>query len=322
MKRLFGVAVFLFLAVTLVPQAGWSAQKRIVIATAGVGGTYYQIGAAMANILTEYMKGIDATAVTSAGAVENVRLLGKKQADLAFTMAQLNANAVKGTPPFKEAIAVSPIATLYPNLALMVTLKGSGIEGYRQLKGKRISLGKAGSGLEGMFRTVAEAAGLRKNGKYVDFSPVYLDTGATGDALGDGRIDAGYMGGSFFSPSIKSLAVQKDIYIVPVEEDIAQAVAEKTDHTLGKTWVKAGIGPGFLKDSWQLDATLQLAVRSDASDDFVYGVLEALFAHMDFMRKSHAAAKYITLERAPIEAGLPFHPGAIKFYKDKGVWKK
>lgn len=323
MKKLFVFTLVLGLTVTLFPHQGWSKARRISIATAGVGGTYYQIGAAIANILTQHMEGIEATAVTTAGAVENVRLLGKKQADIGFTLALLNAKAAKGTGPFKKKpVQLRAVGTLYPNVAMMVTLKGSGIEGYRQLKGKRISVGKAGSGLEGMFRTVAQAAGLRKDGKYAGFSPVYLGTGPTGDALRDGRIDAGYMGGSLFSPAIKSLATQKNIFIIPLEADIAEAVAQKTGHTLNKYWAEAGIGPGFVKDGWQLDATLQLAVRPEESEEFVYGVLKAIFDHIAFMRKSHAAANYITLKRAPVKAGLPFHPGAIRYFKEKGVWNQ
>ncbi len=320
-KLLVGILV-LGLALSLVPQVGRAEVRRISIATSVVGGTYYPIGAAIADILSKNMAGVEATAVTSAGAVENVRLLGKKQADIAFTLALLNAKAVEGTGPFKTPIQMRAIATLYPNLALMVTLKASGIEGYRQLKGKRVSVGKAGSGLEGMFRDVAEAAGLREGEKYVNFSPVYLATGPTGDAIRDGRIDAGYMGGSLFSPSVKSLASQKEILIIPVEADIAEEIYQKTNHTLGKYWAKAGIGPGFLTDSWQLEATLQLVVRPEESDEFVYGVVSTVFEHIESMRKSHAAANYITLERAPIGAGLPFHPGAIKFYEEKGVWKR
>jgi len=321
MRKLLVVILVLGLTVSLLPESGWSEVRRISVATSGVGGTYYPIGAAIADILSKHMAGIEATAVTSAGAVENVRLLGKKQADIAFTLALLNVKAVTGTGPFKQPVQMRPIATLYPNLALMVTLKGSGIEGYRQLEGKRVSVGKAGSGLEGMFRPIAAAAGLREGDKYVNFSPVYLATGPTGDAIRDGRIDAGYMGGSLFSPSVKSLASQKEIFIIPVEGDIAEQIYQETNHTLGKYWAKAGLGPGFLKDGWQLEATLQLAVRPEESDEFVYGVLSTVFEHIEAMRKSHAAAHYITLERAPLGAGLPFHPGAIKFYKEKGVWK-
>ena len=151
MKKLSLLVLFSILALTFISQSAWSADRRISIATAGVGGTYYQIGAALANVLSDHMPGIQATTVTSAGAVENVRLLGKKQADMAFTMALLNDKAIKGNRPFKKVIRVSPIATLYPNVALMVTLKGSGIEGYRQgcLAGTRRS------GEYGLGRVVA-----------------------------------------------------------------------------------------------------------------------------------------------------------------------
>jgi hypothetical protein len=133
MKKLFVVTLVLGLTVTLSPYQGWSKKaRRVSVATAGVGRTYCQIGVAIANVLTGHMEGVEATAVTTAGAVEGVRLLGKKQADIPFTLALLNAKAVRGIGPFKrKSVQLQAVVTLYPNVAMIVTLEGSGIEGYK-----------------------------------------------------------------------------------------------------------------------------------------------------------------------------------------------
>ncbi len=315
MKRIIVLLVLitaLGLASSALPQT-----RRIAIGTADVGGTYYPMGGSIASLISKKMPGFEATAVVTAGAVENVRLLDKKDVDIAFTLSFISQRAMQGEKPFTKKIDQRAIMTLYPNIVMLVTLADSGIKSYKDLKGKRVCVGAAGSGLESAFKDIAEAEGIT----YKDFSPVYLSTAEAADAVLDRRVDASAMGGSFFSPSLKSMSVVKPVYVVPVSKEGAERIAAKTNNAYAPVLIPANIAPGFPADSLQVETILQLAVRADEDESFVYNVVKLVFDNMAELRQAHKVWEYIDVKRGAVKAAIPFHPGAIKYYKEKGVWK-
>jgi len=317
MKKTMIIFLSSVLLVTCLLDLSFSQTRRISIGTADVGGTYYPMGGSIANLISKRIPGFEATAIVTAGAVENIRLLDKKEADIGFTLSFISYKAMNGEKPFNKKIDQRAIMTLYPNIVMLVTLADSDIKSYRDLKGKRASVGAAGSGLENSFKDILEAEGLT----YKDFKPVYLGTSESSDAVLDKRIDASALGGSFFSPTLKSMSMMQKVYVVPVSKEGAQKISEKTKNSYAPIVIPANVAPGFPENSLQVEVILQLIVRADEDEKFVYNLVKVIFDNMAELRQSHKVWEYIDVPRGAVKAAIPFHPGAIKYYKEKGVWK-
>lgn len=295
-----------------------AAKRKITIGTAPAGGTYYPIGGAIAEILNSKVAGVEATAVTTGGSVENLRLLDKGEITIGFAMATDVINAHKGAKPFEKPIKpVAAIATLYPNTWQMVTLRDSGITSWTQLKGKKVGVGPAGSGVETGVKMMFEAYGMT----YKDFTPVFLGSAESVEALQNRQVTAAVLGGSIFNASLKALASTVPIRLIPVDQSVLDKVREKAEGTVDGFVVKAGTFPGVMEDTLQPDWLVQLAVRADEDEKLVYAITKAIFENLATLQQTHEAGKYITLDRAPIGKAYPFHPGARKYYIEKGVWK-
>ena len=315
-KSVFSILMVLFLVASYsIPS--FAQTRRIAIGTADVGGTYYPMGGSIASLITKKMPGFEATAIVTAGAVENIRLLDKKEVDIGFTLSFISLKAMNAEKPFTKRIDQRAIMTLYPNIVMLVALADSGIKGYRDIKGKRVSVGAAGSGLENSFKDILEAEGLT----YKDFNPVYLSTAEAADAVLDKRVDAAAVGGSFFSPTLKSMSLVRKVYVVPVSKEGAQKISEKTNNAYTPIVIPANAAPGFPEDSLQVEAIVQLAVRADENEKFIYDLVKLVFESMSEIRQSHKVWEYVDVKRGAVKATIPFHSGAIKYYKEKGVWK-
>src|SRR2546423_11467267 len=139
-------------------------QQAISIATGGTGGVYYPLGGGLANVLSKHLPGYQATAEVTGGSVDNLKLIGSGQSEIAFVMADAALDAYKGEDKFRGAkVAVRTLMVLYPNRMHVVTVEGMGIEKMSDLKGKRVSTGSPGSATEGMAFRGIQAAGLQKD---------------------------------------------------------------------------------------------------------------------------------------------------------------
>ncbi len=139
-------------------------QLNIAIATGGTGGVYYPLGGGMANVLSKYVPGVAATARVTGGSVDNLKLIGSKQSEVALVMVDAALDALKGEDKFKgNKVEVRTLMVLYPNRMHVVTVEGKGIEKMSDLKGKRVSTGSPGSATEVMAFRVIEGAGLDKD---------------------------------------------------------------------------------------------------------------------------------------------------------------
>src|SRR5678815_571853 len=134
---------------------------NIAIATGGTGGVYYPLGGGMANVLSKHVPGLQATAEVTGGSVDNLKLLGTGKSEVGFAMVDAVSDAAQGLDKFKGAkVPARTLMVLYPNRMQVVTIEGSGINAMADLKGKRVSTGSPGSGVEVMALRVLEAMGL------------------------------------------------------------------------------------------------------------------------------------------------------------------
>jgi len=290
--------------------------REITIVTGGSAGTYYPIGGAMAQAITEYAPGIKATAVTSGASVVNARKVGNLEAEFGFMQNDVAYYAYHGVEMFKDAKVdkLRGVATLYPEIIQIVTLKESGIKTIYDLKGKRVAVGAPGSGTAVDALQILNAAGIDESNTDIR----YLDFKEVSDSLKDRTIDAGFIVAGIPTAAVGDIAAVRDVAIVEVPDEIYQKLKEEYPFYTQVT-IPAGTYKGVDEDVKTVAVLAMLATNADLPEDLVYEVTKAIFEHRDVLEAAHKRAADITLETALEGMPIPLHPGAEKYYKEKGL---
>jgi len=317
MRRLLIVGVVLVLIFSF--SSAW-AQKtvRLSIATGGTGGVYYPYGGGMANVISKYVSYAEATAEVTTASVDNCILVGKGKAEMAFVMADTAWDAYQGRAQFKEKLPLRTVAVLYPNNMHIVTVDGKGIEKVTDLKGKRVSTGAPGSGTEVMALRVIEAYGLDPT---KDMKRDKLSVAESAGALKDGKIDAFFWVGGLPTAAVIDLGATPGVKMKLIAH--ADAVP-KMRETYGPIYVK-GIIPAKTYPGQTVDIPIAvvwnlLVCHENMKEDLVHDIVKTLFDHKQELAASHSDAKYISLEyQAGGGSPIPFHPGAFRYFAEKGV---
>jgi len=317
MKRAFLFRIIILFV--FVASSAW-AQKtvRLSIATGGTGGVYYPLGGGMANIISKYIPYTEATAEVTTASVDNCRLIGAGKAELALIMADTGWDAYQGKAQFKEKIPLRTVAVLYPNNMHIVTIEGKGIEKVTDLKGKRVSTGAPGSGTEVMALRVIEAYGLDPT---KDMTRDKLSVSESAGALKDRKIDAFFWVGGLPTAAVTDLGATPGIKMKLIGH--ADAVP-KMRETYGPIYVK-GVIPAKTYPGQTVDVPIAvvwnlLICHENMKVDLAYDIVKTIFDHKPELVIVHSEAKNIMLE--PQAAGgspLPFHPGAIRYFTEKGL---
>ncbi|MBX3455365.1 TAXI family TRAP transporter solute-binding subunit [Ferrovibrio sp.] len=296
------------------PQA--KAQDFVNILTGGTSGAYYPIGVALSNAIGKGMPGAKLQVQPTKASVENLNLLNGGKGEIAFTLGDSLSDAWNGKADagFSTKLTdLRAVAAIYSNYIQIVASAGSGIKTLADLKGKRISVGAPKSGTELNARAVLGAAGL----KYSDFSKVeYLGFGESVDLMKNRQLDVTLQSAALGVASIRDLANSIDIVIVSVPAD---TVAKIGDAAYVATSIPAGTYKGQDAATPAVAVGNFLVTNAKLSEDLVYKMTKATFDNLDVLHASHAAAKAITLQAASKNSPVPFHPGAVKFYKEKGL---
>ncbi|MBM4339298.1 MAG: TAXI family TRAP transporter solute-binding subunit [Deltaproteobacteria bacterium] len=296
------------------------AQKavRLSIATGGTGGVYYPLGGGMASVISKYIPYAEATAEVTTASVDNCRLVGAGKAELALIMADTGWDAYQGKAQFKDKVPLRTIAVLYPNNMHIVTAEGKGIEKVSDLKGKRVSTGAPGSGTEVMALRVIEAYGLDPN---KDMTRDKLGVSESAGALKDRKIDAFFWVGGLPTAAVTDFGATPGVKIKLIGHDDAVAkMREKYGPLYVKGTIPAKTYPGQdaavpISVVWNL-----LVCNENMKGDVAYDILKTLFERKPELVAVHKDAGWLSLE--PQAAGgspIPFHPGAIRYFKEKGI---
>jgi TRAP transporter TAXI family solute receptor len=317
MRRGFILGVIVVL-VFFVSSAWAQKTVRLSIATGGTGGVYYPLGGGMANVLSKYISYVEATAEVTTASVDNCLLVGRGKVELALIMADTGWDAYQGRAQFKEKIPLRTVAVLYPNNMHVVTVEGKGIEKVTDLKGKRVSTGAPGSGTEVMGQRVIEAYGLDPN---KDMTRDKLGVSESAGALKDGKIDAFFWVGGLPTAAVTDLGATPGIKMKLIgHADALSKMREKYGPLYIKGTIPAKTYPGQSVDIpitvvWNL-----LVCNENMKESLVYDILKTLFYHKQELVASHREASNLSLE--PQAAGgspIPFHPGAFRYFTEKGV---
>lgn len=328
-SKLFGVAglaAALSLSTFIAPRAD-AAERSYILTTATTGGTYYPVGVALATLIKVKLQAkdkISMAAINSAGSGENVKLLRENQAQFAILQglfgqwAWTGTGGVKADGPQKNLRSISMLWQNVEHFVLASKHAKTGtIDDLVGMKGARFAIGKKASGTEGSGRAILSNLGVDPDKQ---FELVYLGYGPSSDAMQNGNIDGmNVPGGVPVGALTQAFATLKDNIRVL---DFTDAQIAKVNGE-GELWtrevIKAGTYPNQTKPINTIAQPNFLAVRADIDEDAVYKITKTIYENLAFLQNIHKATKDMALEKAIAGLPMPLHPGALKFYKEKGL---
>jgi len=309
-----------FVAAALTALTGIAQNKvNIFVASGPTTGVYYPLGGGLADVLTKFVPNLNATAGTTDGSMANLLLIGQGKADVGFSMADASWDAYKGQDKFQgKQVNVRALMVLYPNRMHIVTVDGTGINKIADLKGKRVSTGAPNSATQIMAYRVLEAYGIDPE---KDIIRERLDPGKSADAIKDRKLDAFFWVGGVPTPAVTDLGATPGLKLKLIDHaDATDAMVKKYGPLYVKDTIPAKSYPG--QDASNQIATVWNVLLADQkmSDQLAYDIVKTIFDHKDDLVRVHAEAKNFDYKyQTPGAAVIPFHPGAKKYFVEKGV---
>jgi len=303
------------LMILLTAPVAFSQTTRISIASCGTGGGYYVYAGGLADLINKHVPGVKATAEVTGCSVANVRLVAQKEAAIGFLMGDVAWESFNGAGRFKgEKIdSIRAIFAMYPDWWTWITTQDTNIKSVSDMVGKKVSSGSPGSGVEYMFNNLISALGYKPK----DFKISRLSFADQVNALKDKVIDVGSWSTAMGTSSIIDLATTHPIRIIPLsEEEIKKITGKYSFYFRGK--IPAGAYPGVEKAVPTIYTPNIAVVHKDLSEELVYEIVKAIFENIEELQKVHPCAVDTTLENAP-NVPVPLHPGAEKYFREKGV---
>jgi TRAP transporter TAXI family solute receptor len=319
-RTFLGAGASLVAGASLFDRAAFAQQQTtIAIATGGTGGVYYPLGGGMANVLTKYVPGYAATARVTGGSVDNLKLIGSQQSEVALVMVDAALDALKGEDKFKgNPVEVRTLMVLYPNRMHVVSIEGRGVEKMSDLKGKRVSTGSPGSATEVMAFRVIEAAGLDKD---KDMRRERLGVAESTNAIKDGKIDAYFWVGGLPTAAVTDLGATPGTKIKLIDHtEVVDAMNKKYGNLYTTGIIPAKTYPGQDKDNAITIVQNILVANAKMPDKVAYDIVKTFIEKRDELVAVHGEAKAIALEnQIEKNSPIPWHPGAVKYLNEKGV---
>jgi len=302
-------------ALSLAPAAG--AQQFVNVLTGGTSGVYYPLGVAIGKIFSDKLPDVKTQVQATKASVENLILLQQGRGELAFALGDSLKAAWEGDEEagFKAKLdRLRTIGAIYPNYIQIVATADSGIKTLADLKGKSLSVGAPKSGTELNSRAILAAAGL----SYKDLGKVeYLPFAESVDLMKNRQLDATLQSAGLGVASLKDLSTSIDIVVVAVPKQVVGKIGPPFTSVL----IPANTYTGQEKDVPTAAVTNYLVTSTAVSDDLAYQMTKLIYESLPELANSHVAGKDIKLETAASGSPIPLHPGAIRYYKEKGLLK-
>jgi uncharacterized protein len=287
--------------------------------TAPPGGAFFVVGGALTEVLNEVggEHGWNITAEATSGSQENIRRLTSGELDFALSNAAITYHAVRGSEGWDQAYPVRSVMTLAANVALFIAPRGAGVNSIQDLRGKRVVIGPAGAGFEFFVQPLLRAHGL----SYDDFTPLNATQAAAVDMLSDGSASAAFIGGAVPTASITQAAASMDIVFVPYDEAAMDSLSAEFPF-FERATVPANTYRGQTENFNSLDTgSMHLITAAGADEQLVYDITKALYENRELVVQKHAAGRSINPTNVIRDVGTDFHPGAIRYYREIGIWK-
>ena len=287
----------------------------MTMGTGGTSGTYYAYGGILGNQIKS-SAGITVNVVSTDGSKANILGINAGNYQLGTVQSDVMAYAAAGTRSFEAEGALDSfrvIGGLYAEAVQLVTMDPE-IKSVADLKGKKVSIGAAGSGVYFNAVDILAAAGLTE----ADIIPQYQSFGDSADALKDRKIDAAFIVAGAPTPAIQELCTSATAYLVPIDGDIAAKLMQSSPYYTAYK-IPAGTYNGQTADVTTVTVKATLIVSTSASEDAVYNVTKAIFDNIDAITAAHAKGAELSLQNATDGMTAPFHAGAAKYFAEKGV---
>jgi TRAP transporter TAXI family solute receptor len=300
---------------TVLSAPAAQAQQFINVLTGGTSGVYYPLGVAIGKIYSDKIPNVKTQVQATKASVENLILLQNGRGEIAFALGDSLKAAWEGDEEagFKTKLdKLRTIGAIYPNYVQIVATADSGIKTLADLKGKSLSVGAPKSGTELNSRAILGAAGL----SYKDIGKVeYLPFAESVDLMKNRQLNATLQSAGLGVASLKDLSTSTDITVVSVPKE----TVEKLGPPFVPVLIPANTYTGQDKDVPTAAVINYLVTSSAVSDDLAYQMTKLIFESLPELANSHAAGKEIKLESAAMGSPVPLHPGAIRFYREKGL---
>ena len=316
--RSLSIAAATFMALVAATVATAQVKTRLSIATGGTGGVYYPLGGGMAALISKHIANTEATAEVTTASVDNVKLLHGNRIGMALCLPDTAWDGYSGQiKGLKEKANIRSLMALYSNFMHFVAIDGVGIKSMTDLKGKRVSTGSPGSGTEVKGLRVLEAYGLTPK----DFrSQDRLGAAESAGAIKDRKIDAFIWDGGLPTAAVLDLAATPGmkINIIPHADAIPKMVA-KYGPLYFVSNIPKGVYKGVDEDVPVAAATNLLIVNEKMDENLAYQITKLFLEHTADLVAVHKAASEISLKNAVVGSPIPFHPGALRYFKEKGI---
>ena len=292
-------------------------RQFVTIGTAPGGGTFALVGNAVANTL-EANKGElnwSVSAKGTKGTQENIRKLESKEIEFGMANAGISYFATRGEGNWKTKRDIQVVATLAPNVGIFVTLESTGIKTIADLKGKRVVLGLAGAGFDYFLKPLLAAHELT----YEDMTVINGNYLTAGEMMSDGKADAAFMGGAIPISAVTSLCSTQDVVFIKLDDGVAEKLKDYPFYF--PVPVKADAYSDLNEDIVGLNVgNMHLISHASVDEDVVYNFTKLMYENREKIAEQHPAGKAINPKNVARDTGTPFHPGAIKYYKEAGIW--
>lgn len=316
MKKCLALGVICLLVVGFAVVAP-AQETKLVLATGGTAGTYYPFGGAMARIWNTKVAGMNVTVQATGASAENVRLVNKKEAELAIVQSDTVDFAFNAKEAFKEKLEnLRAIAVLYPEIIQLVAGGDSPVKSFADLKGLKVGVGAPGSGTEANFRQLLDVYGMKRE----DVNAQYLSFAESAEQFKDNHIDAFIVVAGIPNSAIMDVGTVRNLKLLSIDAQKIDMLDDKYPF-LSPAKIPANTYKGQTEDVNTVAVNAVLIVNAEIKDDVVYNLTKSLFENQAELASAHAKGKELDMAKASRGVSIPFHPGAAKFYKEKGLMK-
>ena len=292
-------------------------RQFITLGTAPLGGAFVPVGNAIATTVDENKGDLNWVVSSSAtkGTQENIRNLESGDLQVAMANAAISYFAVRGEGAWKTKREIRAIATMAPNVGMFVTTESSGIKSIADLKGKRVVLGPAGAGFDYFLEPLLEAHGI----KYSDMTVLNGNYLSASNMIADGKADAAFMGGAHPVSAAEQLCSSQEVVFLKFDETAIEKLKKYPFYF--NVPIPADKYSDLNEDLKGISVgNMQLLSHANVSEDVIYNFTKIMYENRANIAKQHPAGKSLNPKNITRDLGTPFHPGAIKYYKEAGLW--
>lgn len=297
-------------------EGGASDETRLIYAAGGTSGTYYPVAGAMKQVWENNIEGLTVDVQTTGASAENLNLLKNQEAEIGIVQNDVMYYAYTGTEGFKDAgknEGFLTLGTVYPEVCQIVVDANAGVDSVEDLKGKAVSIGALGSGVESNAKQILAAAGLSTD----DIKVHNLDFAESANAIKDKKIVAAFLTAGTPTTAVTELAATNDIKVLSLGDDIVKTLCDQYSYYTPYTIEADVYNTEEAASTVAVKATV--VVKADLDEELVYNLTKGLFDNLDAVAEAHAKGKEMSLEGAIEGVSVPLHPGAARYYEEKGL---